>query len=113
MCKLLSTNAKLEKSAGIAADYLITGLTMAPHGLGGHNVCGSATPGCMSACNACFSGQRVPPGARAKALAIKEWFINDRPAFLAQLHKEIKAHIRKAAKFKLRPLVRLNVASDL
>ena len=52
--KLLSTNAKLQKTTGDAANYLVAGLTLAPHGLSGHQVCEGSSTGCRAACNLWF-----------------------------------------------------------
>lgn len=111
--KLLSTNAKLEKTAGGAADYLAAGLTLAPASLSGQNVCRASTAGCRSACLAHFSGQRVTPGARAKALRDTLRFFDDRAGFLADLDRDIVSHVRRAERLGLTPIIRLNVGSDL
>lgn len=111
--KLLSTNAKLSKTAGGAANYLAAGLTLAPASLSGHNVCTGSTAGCRAACLAHYSGQRVTPGARAKALRDTLRLFDDRAGFLADLDRDIAAHVRRAEKFQLTPIIRLNVGSDL
>jgi hypothetical protein len=54
---LLRTNAKLAKNRGPAAGYAISGLTLAPHGLSGHQVCAGSSVGCRASCNLWFSGQ--------------------------------------------------------
>ena len=114
---LLATNAKLEKNAGAAADYLIAGLTLAPHTLalrGTENtLCPQATAGCVSACLAWFSGQRVTPQARGRALANTAWLLVDPEEFLCRLSRCVENHRRRATRLGLIPLVRLNVASDL
>lgn len=111
--KLLSTNAKLSKTAGGAAAYLAAGLTLAPAKLSGHNVCAGSTAGCRAACLAHYSGQRVTPNARAKALRDTQRFFADRAGFLADLDRDIASHVRRAERAGLRPIVRLNVGSDL
>ncbi len=65
---LLRTNAKLVKTSGNVSRYLITGLTLAPHGLSGHQVCAGRSVGCAAACNLWFAGQRVTPQARNRAI---------------------------------------------
>jgi hypothetical protein len=110
---LLRTNAKLEKVAGQSAKYMIAGLTLAPHGLSGHQVCNGSSIGCRSACNLWFAGQRVTPQARACAIRDTKRLFDDRAGFLADLHRDITRHVRRAEIAKLTPLVRLNVASDL
>lgn len=111
--KLLSTNAKLSKTAGGAAAYLAAGLTLAPASLSGHNVCRASTAGCRSACLAHFSGQRVTPGARNKALRDTLRLFDNRAEFLADLNRDIASHVRKAEIGGLIPIIRLNVESDL
>lgn len=108
---LLRTNAKLAKAG--PDNYLVAGLTLAPHGLSGHQVCPGSTTGCRAACNLWFAGQRVVPAARNRARLDTQWLFDDRPGFLAQLHRDIAAHVRKAERWGSRPLIRLNVASDL
>lgn len=108
---LLRTNAKLAKLGG--HDYLVGGLTLAPHGLSGHQVCHWSTPGCRAACNLWFAGQRVTPQARRRAKLDTQWLFEDRTGFLAALTKDIGRHAKRAKGLGLRPLVRLNVASDL
>jgi len=110
---LLRTNAKLAKDFGLAANYMIGGLTLAPHGLSGHQVCNGSTIGCRAACNLWFSGQRVTPVARNRAIEDTRWLFRDRGGFIDQLHRDISRHVRRAERFQLTPLVRLNVASDL
>lgn len=111
--KLLGTNAKLSKTAGDAAKYFAAGLTLAPASLSGHNVCNASTIGCRSACLAHFSGRRVSRVARAKALRDTLRYFDDRAGFLADLDRDIAAHVRKAEQLQLVPIVRLNVGSDL
>ena len=113
MSSLLRTNAKLEKTAGKASRYLISGLTLAPHGLSGHQVCAGRSVGCAAACNLWFAGQRVTPGARKRAIVDTRALFADRPAFIDRLDRDIANHVRLAERKQLTPLVRLNVASDL
>ena len=113
MKDLIRSNAKLEKVFGAAVDYLVGGLTLAPARLSGHEVCNWRSAGCTTACNLWFSGRRVMPGARELAKRQTQWLFEDRPAFIAQLHRDIAGHVRKCEIAKLIPLIRLNVASDL
>ncbi|TWT66925.1 hypothetical protein Pla123a_43540 [Posidoniimonas polymericola] len=108
---LLRTNAKLAKAG--PDNYLVAGLALAPHGLSGHQVCPASTVGCRAACNLWFSGQRVVPAARQRAIRDTQWLAEDRRGFLAQLHHDIAQHARRADRALLRPMVRLNVGSDL
>lgn len=110
---LLRTNAKLKKSEGKAAAFLVTGLTLAPHSLSGRNVCKGSSAGCRAACNLWFSGQRVTPQARNRATEDTKWLFESPEGFIRQLHRDIAQHVRRAEMAQLVPLIRLNVASDL
>ena len=110
---LLRTNAKLQKSIPETARYLLTGLTLAPHSISGHNVCKGSSEGCRDSCNMLFSGLRVTPQARYAAIAQTLWLFQDRQSFLAQLNRDIWQHVRRAERAQLTPLIRLNMASDL
>jgi|GEM_PF-5277100 len=108
---LLSSNAKLEKNNGI--EYLITGLSLAPHGIGGYQVCPQATAGCMAACVLWFTGRTVMPITR-NAMTRRKLFLVKEPAlFEERLRRDIERHIHSATIADLKPAVRLNVASDL
>ncbi len=110
MSPLLRTNAKLEKTVG---EHMIAGLTLAPHSLSGHQVCDGRSTGCAASCNLWFAGQRVTPNARHRALTDTRDLFTDRPAFIERLNKDIAALVRRAEKYQVTPLIRLNVASDL
>ena len=111
--RLLKTNKKLEKRFGRAARYLVTGLSLAPAKLSGHEVCEWRTAGCTAGCVLHFAGRRVMPVVRERAKRITRWLFSDRAGFETQLRKDISAHLRKCAKLELIPAVRLNVGSDL
>lgn len=114
---LTEHNPKLAK--GTALGYLSVVLHLAPHDLSGVNLCPWASPGCASAClNLSGRGGIMRKGESTNAiqrarLARAQWFLADRPAFLAQLRKEIRAAERKAARLGLKLAVRLNGTSDL
>ncbi|GAB5444323.1 MAG: hypothetical protein Fues2KO_46720 [Fuerstiella sp.] len=110
---LLATNAKLQKSTPETESFLLAGLTLAPHGLSGFEVCNGASAGCRSSCNMWFSGLRVTPQARYRAVGLTRWLLEDRDSFLRQLHRDIARHVRRAEQAQLRPIIRLNMASDL
>src|SRR4051812_39186166 len=111
--KLLTTNAKLSKAPD-GTNCLVAGLALAPHAIGGtHTVCANSTAGCRSACNLWFAGRTVTAVVRQAMEARKAFLLRDPVGFHAQLNREIRVHIRRAKRLGLRPLVRLNVASDL
>ena len=111
--RLLRTNAKLVKTSGTRRDYMITGLTFAPHGLSGHQVCAGRSVGCAAACNLWFAGQRVTPQARNRAIVDTRALFADRQSFVAELNRDIANFVRLAERKRITPLIRLNVASDL
>lgn len=110
---LLATNAKLQRSTAQTAHILLTGLTLAPHSLSGFDVCSGASSGCRESCNSWFSGRRVTPVARYRAVGLTRWLFEDRQSFLEQLHRDIAKHVRRAERAQLRPVIRLNIGSDL
>lgn len=107
---LLASNAKLDKEQ---SDYLIRGLTLAPHGISGHQVCPESTVGCRASCNLWFAGQRRMLVARSAAIRNTRWLFRDRATFVSQLRRDLFALVVKAHKLGRKPLCRLNVASDL
>ncbi len=111
--KLLGSNTKLAKADGTG--YLLRGLSMAPHTLGGlgFDACPSATVACRTACVLWFAGRSNSPAVRNAMVNRKTWFLASPATFLERLQKELDAHIRKATKEGLTPIARLNVASDL
>lgn len=112
MRDLLRGNTKLDKSAGPAAEYLVVGLTLSPHRTSGHQVCEWAGA-CASSCVLWFAGRTVMPNVRDRAIAQTRWLFEDRPAFEAELNRNIAQHIRDAERSGRKPAIRLNVASDL
>ena len=110
--KLLKTNKKLDKKHGKAARYLVSGLTLAPGNISGHEVC-QWRGVCLGACVLHFAGRRVMPIVRARAKRITKWLFSDRHSFETQLRSDIAAHIVRSKKLGLSPVIRLNVASDL
>ena len=116
--KLLTVgNPKTEK--GAALGYLTAILHLAPADRSGRNVCPWASDGCITAClNLSGRGGIFQRGATTNAIqrariARTEYFFAHRAGFLAQLRKEIRQHVARAARNGLRPAVRLNGTSDI
>jgi hypothetical protein len=110
-------NPKTKK--GRARGYASLVLHLAPARLSGYNVCYWASKGCTAGClNTAGRGGIIRAGqttnniqdARIKRTRL---FFQDRPAFARLLLSEIRAHIRRAARKGLTPVVRLNGTSDL
>lgn len=127
MTLLTTGNPKTLK--GTKRGYLTAILHLAPHTLSGHNVCPMATDGCAAAClNTAGRGgmgldarEEIHEAARLDHLNTIQrarirrtnWYYDDRPGFMAQLVKEIRAHLRKCERENLTPAIRLNGTSDL
>lgn len=110
-------NPKLKK--GRAQGYASLILHLAPANLSGYNVCRSASDGCRAAClNTAGRGGILKLGETTNAIQLARiartrLFFENRPAFAGLLRKEIEAHIRRATRRGLIPVVRLNGTSDL
>lgn len=118
MRKLLTVgNPKTEK--GSALGYFTAILHLAPADLSGRNVCPFASPECVRLClNMAGRGGIIKKGENSNAvqrarIARTDAFFADRAEFLAQLRKEIRQHVARAARAGLRPAVRLNGTSDV
>lgn len=88
------------------------GIHLAPAKLSGFNVCKDASKGCAAACLN-TAGMGVYSTVQKARIEKTKLFFSDKPAFLAQLKKEISAAIRKAEKKEMIPCFRLNLTSDL
>lgn len=112
--KLLSVDSdpKTAKSNKAGLGYYTAILYMAPHNLGGFNVCASAKT-CIKGCLH-TAGNPVYQKAKDKArLARKMLFFKEREAFYTLLFAELSAFVRKCQKYGLKPCVRLNGTSDI
>lgn len=110
--KLLNvdTNAKTVKGQ---KDGFLTGvLYLAPARLSGYEVCPQRSAGCTAACLNTAGRGALNNVQQSRIRKTKEYF-SDRAGFMAQLHKEIAALIRKADREGLTPVVRLNGTSDI
>ncbi len=106
---LLSDNEKL-KLAG--EEYLVYGIQLAPHKIGGFNVCGSASPHCIEAC-IFSSGRGQMSSVQFGRLKRKLAFFNHRQEFLKHLVWEIGSKLKSCNKKGLKLAIRLNVFSDV
>lgn len=110
--KLLTGNTKLDKIPGVATRYLVRGLALAPHAQSGKNVCPWAGV-CIHLCVLWFAGRTVMENVRRAMIARAKWFHGDRESFVRAICREIEALVRAADRAGARPVVRLNVASDI
>lgn len=110
--KLLSINgntkiAKTNKAA--AGRYLYAGLSMMPN----DKTCpGAKAAGCMDTCLQ-SAGRGIFKNVQAARQSKTDWFETDKDGFLDQLRKDLHALERKAKREGLKPVVRLNVLSDI
>jgi hypothetical protein len=111
--KLLSVSADAKTVKGEKKGYLTGILYLAPSDSSGHQVCASASPGCIAGClNSAGRAAFFPTIQRARVRKTRELFA-DREAFIAKLAKDIKALERQAKRQGLTPCVRVNGTSDL
>lgn len=109
--KLLNAgNAKTRK--GEKLGYITYGIHLAPYNLSGFNVCKCASKGCAAACLN-TAGRGAMNSVQTARINKTKFFFEDKKGFLTQLHKEITAAIKSAARKGLTPCFRLNLTSDL
>ena len=107
----IDANPKIAKNAKNNA--LTVPLHLAPASLSGHNVCASASAGCIAAClhksgNPAYMAQKE----KSRIARTKLYFAN-RALFIEILRREIKLHVARAGKIGMQAAVRLNATSDL
>ena len=107
---LIGSNTKLAKQSGI--EYLIAGLSLAPHRRGPANVCPEAGY-CSAVCNLWFSGRTVTRPVREAMLRRTQLLSEDPARFRQLLESDIERFASHASVKGLIPLFRPNVASDL
>lgn len=110
--KLLSVSADAKTVKGEKQGVLTGVLYLAPHLLSGFQVCPNASAGCIAAC-LYTAGQGVYSNVQASRLNRTRWFFMERATFMETLVEDVKRLVRKAAKEKMEPAVRLNGTSDI
>lgn len=88
------------------------GLHLAPHKLGGKNLCPNASKGCIAGCLN-TAGQGIYNRVQEARIKKTKWFNFERETFLRQLYKEINAKVNTAAKTGAKVSFRLNLTSDV
>jgi hypothetical protein len=110
-----TANPKVGK--GEKRGYRTAIMHLAPARLSGFEVCAGRTPGCTAAClNTAGRGgmaTREPSKLHLARIARTRYFKTARTAFGLKLERELEAHLRKADREGLIPVVRLNGTSDL
>ena len=113
--KLLAVgnNAKTVKGDK-TSEYLTAIMYMAPHKSNTKkvNLCPKASDGCAAACLNTAGRGRFTNVQNARVRKA-DWFIEDRDAFLKQLHKELIDFSRYARLRDKKPAVRLNGTTDI
>lgn len=110
--KLLDTgsgNTKIAKTNKYNQTIRVASLSMMPDEI----LCpASKAAGCRSTCLEAQGRGRFDNVKRARQ-AKTDWFHADRKGFLAQLHKELDNFAALCKKQEVKPVVRLNVLSDI
>jgi hypothetical protein len=103
-------NPKLEKNEKFG--WKSFGLHLAPHTLGGKNICPSASKGCIAACLN-KSGQGYYNRVQVARIKRTKMFNENREEFLKQLYREINTKVNTAKKTGDKVSFRLNLTSDV
>ncbi len=106
-----STNAKTAKNSKFGK-YLSYILYLSPSRSSGTNVCPMASKGCIAACLN-TAGRGAFNSVQAARMRKTKLLVHNRDEFMNQLHSDLCKVVRKAAKLKLKAVVRLNGTSDL
>jgi len=112
-------SAKAEKA--LKYGYLNGIHYMSPASSSGHNLCPSATQGCIALCLGKYSGQagmvadqeNGTNSVRDSRIAKARMFMSDRQGYMRQLERQIGRLVAKAAREGLTPCVRLNGSTDI
>ncbi len=107
---LTKNNPKIAK--GAALGYYSVGVHLAPANLSGHNTCPMASAGCRLACLNTSGHGRYNRVQESRITKTKRFF-EEREAFMAQLVKELRGAVKKAARLNQKLAVRLNLTSDI
>lgn len=107
----IDANPKIAKNAKNNA--LTVPLHLAPASLSGHNVCASASAGCIKACIHYQGNPAYMPQKDKSRIARTKLYFANRALFIEILRREIKLHISRAGKLGMDPAVRLNATSDI
>tara|TARA_Y100001973_G_C5147688_1_gene306318 strand:- start:243 stop:983 length:741 start_codon:yes stop_codon:yes gene_type:complete len=102
-------NTKMRKSRRAFETF---GLALAPHTMGGFNVCPHAG-GCRQSCLFDTGNASVFPNINAARINRKKLYFEDRDWFLSRLNREIANKVKSAGKRRKRVAVRLNMYSDI
>lgn len=111
--KLLDTsasNTKLEKTENSTFKARVAGLSLMPT----RELCpGAKAAGCFDSCLKTSGLAAFTPGINEARARKTEFYNNDRAGFLAQLKRELSNFEKLCNRQGLKPIVRLNVLSDI
>lgn len=104
--------AKTDKGEKYGIGTAILYMTPAKVKGDGANLCPWSSRGCRAGCLVGAGRGRFSSVAGAR-LSRRRWFLRDTDGFLAQLVRELGAHVRRCERRGLRPALRLNGTSDI
>jgi len=104
------SNPKTAK--GMTRGVMTFVMHFAPADVSGFNVCPQSTPGCRAACLNTAGRGRFDATQSAR-IRKAQWYFNDRPAFMAALHDDIRKAVRYSGRRGFDCAVRLNGTSDI
>lgn len=107
-----SGNPKLAKSDNKGLGFLSAGLNLAAANTSGYEVCPRRSAGCTESCLLYQGRGRMPSVMAARRMKTMLYF-EHRQDFFELLHAEVGAFQRKAQRAGLKPVIRLNVMSDI
>ena len=111
--KYLSVSSDAKTIKGEKKGYLTGILYLAPSDSSGHQVCASASRGCIASCLSSAGRAAIfPMIAEARKRKTRELFA-DKEGFIKRLARDIRALERQAKWQRLTPCVRVNGTSDL
>jgi hypothetical protein len=111
--KSLLTTGNPKTAKGEGYGFLTAIMHFAPAKLAGFEVCSGRTVGCTASCLVFAGRGAFDPKILDARIRRTKFFRADREAFMARLEKEIRSHVKRAAKHGLKPAVRLNGTSDI
>lgn len=106
----VGTNAKTKK--GDTDESLTAIMYLAPNTISGHDVCPSATPGCIASC-LFTAGRGMMNSVQQARIRKTKLFFEDPHSFLKLLYIDIYKFSQFCLKNNIQPYVRLNGTSDI
>lgn len=112
--ELLTVSGDAKTVKGVKKGYLTGILYGAPAETSGvMNTCPMATAGCKASCLFTAGRASFTPSIITGRINKTKWYHAEPETFIAQLRKDIARLVRKAAREKMTPCVRLNGTTDI